>query len=296
MKKLICFLVALFICLPVLAEEKRHKLEVAYEHSDYGYREPHMEYPIHDFGKKQGFSLVYTRNSVLSDEVNEDDPSFAQLEFRYMNGKVDYDGYWSDGTPLKLKDEKDYYTEVALKFGRYYQLASSLKLWPYLGVGYRGLRNGKDEYIDLGGGEYGYVYQRTSTYIYIPLGTSLSYDLNDAIRLTLNGQFDWLFRGNQNSHTGDMFINTNSISNKQHKGFGLRASLKLEADMGKFGIFVEPFWRYWKIQNSKKEYFYYVDAGGNIIIDPGTGEPLMGYIVEPFNITREYGIRAGIYF
>ncbi len=275
---------------------KKHNLAIAYEYSDYGYREPHMEYPIHDFGKKHGVSLLYTRNSVLSDSVNENDPSFAQLELRYMNGKVDYDGYWSDGTPLYMSDEKDYYWEFAIKIGRYYNLTSAAKLWPYIGFGYRGLRNGEDQYIDLGGGEYGYVYQRTSTYIYIPLGTSISYDIGDSVRLTLNGQFDWLFRGNQNSHTGDMLVNASSVSNKQRKGYGLRASIKLETDLGKIGLFVEPFWRYWKIQNSEKVYLYYMDDEGNPVLDDQGNPIVAGWLMEPFNITREYGIRVGVTF
>ena len=91
MKKIVASLVALLVCLPVFAELKQHNLEIAYEHSDYGYRGPHMEHPIRDHGRKQGASLVYTRNSVVSQDVTDDDPSFASLELRYMDGKVDYD-------------------------------------------------------------------------------------------------------------------------------------------------------------------------------------------------------------
>ena len=99
MKRIILLVFVLCLCLPVLAKDKKHKLEIAYEHSDYGYREPHMEYPIHIFGKKHGVSLAYTRNSVLSDDITASDPTFASLEFRYMTGKTDYDGYWSSGEP-----------------------------------------------------------------------------------------------------------------------------------------------------------------------------------------------------
>ena len=106
MKKVVVLLLLACVCLPLSAASyrrsqdnspKKHNLEIAYEISDYGYREPHMEYPIHITAKKQGISLVYTRVSVRSEEVTEEDPSFATLELRYMDGKADYDGYFVDG-------------------------------------------------------------------------------------------------------------------------------------------------------------------------------------------------------
>lgn len=273
---------------------KKHSFEIGLEYSDYKYREPHMDHPIKNQGKKQGISAKYTRNSVTSSEVTADDPTFASLEFRYMTGKVDYDGWWSSFepngsggyeqvfTPLQIKDEKDFYMEFAFKFGRYYQLTSSSKLWPYIGVGYRWLKNGKDEYKELDNGQYGFIYQRTSHYFYAPLGANLAWDMSDTFCLTLNAEFDWLLRGLQNSHTSEEFSQRSSI--KQNKGYGLRTSIKLDTDLGKWGIFIEPFWRYWKIQNSDKEWWY--DQAGNPVL----------YLQEPFNTTREYGLRAGVTF
>lgn len=286
MKRVILSIFILGLCLPLLAKDKLHKLEIAYEGSDYGYREPHMEYPIHITAKKKGGSIVYTRQSVLSRDLNDDDPSFASIEFRYMNGKADYDGYLMDGTPFKVYDEKDWYMEAALKFGRKYQLAKPLELRPYIGIGWRQLRNGEDG-VKESGGVYGYTYQRTSTYVYMPIGAHLVLDVGDHFSLSLNGEFDWLIHGNQNSHLDDSW-NKDSVSNNQDHGYGVRASVKAELDVGPIGVFVEPFWRYWKIQNSAKAWYDIYDEGGEIV---GTG-----YIVEPFNITREYGIRAGITF
>ncbi len=297
MKKLGVLFLLFGLCLPLVAKEKRHNFEIGYEMSDYTYREPHMEYPISNKADKQGISVVYTRQSVLSDDINEDDPTFASIEFRYMNGKTDYDGYMIGYdsllnpvvTPFKSHD-KDYYTELGLKLGRSYKLFSATKLWPYFGIAGRWLRNGEDKYSDLGGGQMGFSYQRTSTYIYVPLGANLTFDMGDTARLTLNGQFDWLIHGNQNSHVSDEW-NVNSVSNEQNKGLGLRASAKLSVDMGKIGVFVEPFYRYWKIQNSKdvNYIFHYTDEHG----DP---QEAMGSMREPYNTTREYGIRMGIAF
>ena len=288
MKRLFVFILMLAVSLPVLArEDKKHNFELAYEYSDYGYREPHMEYPIHNTATKQGFSVMYMRQSLKSADVDADDPTFGSLEFRYMNGDADYDGYLQDGTPFKTTGDKDYYMEAALKLGQYYRLGSDVvRVWPYMGIGWRSLRNGEDGLKDYGG-VVGYSYQRTSTYIYVPLGLNLTFEMGSSSRFTVNGQFDWLIPGNQNSHVDDTW-NVGSVSNKQDKGFGLRVSGKLETDLGGIGIFVEPFYRYWKIQNSDKVTYYEYD--------PGTSAWYEGQMWEPFNITREYGIRAGITF
>lgn len=285
---------------------KKHNLEIGLEYSDYKYREPHMDHPISIAGKKQGVNVKYTRNSVTSSQVTPEDPTFASLEFRYMNGKADYNGWWSHSvevapgvyeneyTPLEIENEKDFYMDFAFKFGRYYQVTASSKLWPYIGFAYRFLQNGKDQYVDMGNGEMGFLYKRTSHYFYAPLGANWALDMSDSVRLTFNAEFDWLLRGLQNSHLGEGASRESSV--KQDKGYGLRASVRLEKDMGKWGIFIEPFWRYWKIQNSKKDYFLAVDEYGNPIIDPGTGYYLWYVLQEPFNDTREYGLRAGITF
>lgn len=87
MKKILLALTVCMLCLPLFAKDKQHRLDVAVELSDYGYREPHMEYPIHITAKKQGVSLVYTRQSVLSHDLTDDDPSFAIIELRYYGWK-----------------------------------------------------------------------------------------------------------------------------------------------------------------------------------------------------------------
>ncbi|MBR2082847.1 MAG: hypothetical protein IJ876_07605 [Elusimicrobiaceae bacterium] len=264
-------------------QAKKHNLELAYEHSKYTYKEPHMAYPIKDYGHKNGVSIIYTMRSVLSSGYNEEDPSFASLEGRYMGRDVTYKGWmsYSDGTvePASAGGLKDYYFEAALKLGRVYQLSQSFGLWPYLGIGWRQLRNHLE---DMGEGGY----QRTSTYIYLPIGTDLKYTLNDRVTLSVNGQFDILLHGNQYSRMTDLEMFMDDASNRQSQGYGIRASAKASVDLGKIGVFMEPFWRYWHIQNSSVETFYYDRDPSNPGLD----------LWEPFNTTHEYGIRAGIMF
>lgn len=284
MKKWLGILCLVAICLPGWAQDKKHNLEIAYEHSDYTYKEPHMEYPIKLSGKKNGVSVQYLQRSVLtSGDVSDSDRSFAMLNFRYMNGDVDYDGWlqWTDGsvTPSSASNLKDYYFEASLKVGAVYRLADPLDIWPYLGLGWRQLRNHMEQ-----SGEGGYL--RTSTYIYLPIGTNLRYKTSEKVSFTLNGQFDILLHGNQYSRMTDTSMFLDDSSNHQSQGYGIRASVRGDVNMGKIGLFVEPFWRYWHIQNSDEEWFY---IGGDPS-NPGLS------LVEPFNTTQEWGIRAGITF
>ncbi len=284
MKKIGLLVFTALLCLPVFAQDKKHNLEIAYEHSDYKYKEPHMANPIKTSGKKNGVSLKYTQRSILtSGDVSDSDNSFASLEFRYMNGDVDYDGWmhWTSGavTPFSASNLKDYYFEAALKIGAVYRLADPLDIWPYLGLGWRQLRNHAEE-MGAGG------YQRTSTYIYLPLGTNLRYKASEKVSFTLNGQFDVLLHGNQYSRMTDTALFGDDSSNRQDKGYGIRVSVRGDVNMGKVGMFVEPFWRYWHIQNSEEQWFY---PGGDPT-QPGVS------LVEPFNTTTEWGIRAGITF
>lgn len=298
MKKMLWFLLVALIALPASAQNKKHNLEIAYERSSYTYKEPHMENPIKDYGMKNGVSARYTMRSVLSRDLNDDDPSFAMLEFRYMTGDVKYKGWtqYTDSSfnswvePFSKSGLRDYYFEAAFKLGRTYKMADPLELWPYFGIGWRYLTNHADE---LGEGGY----RRTQTYIYVPIGTNVKWNVSKNVTITLNGQFDWLIHGNNHCDEtlrDSEFVtwNAHSMSFSQNQGYGLRASIKAEINSGKIGFFVEPFWRYWHIQNSDAVYYdlKYTDTEGEHIIKD------FWKFWEPFNTTHEYGLRVGITF
>ncbi len=275
MKKIGFLFGLLLITLTAAAQDKLHNLQIAYEVSDYKYREPGLMYLRAK--PKQGVSVLYTRRSVLSREVSESDRSFASLEFRYMTGDVDYHGGTFAGTPLTLYDLKDYYFETALRLGAVYEFGTSWEAWPYFGIGWRQLRNHLEE-----GGEGGYL--RESTYWYMPIGMNLKYRTENGWQVVLNGEFDWLLRGTQ--YSGEMMGILDGNTNDQNEGYGVRVSLKAEKSLGKVGLFIEPFWRYWHIQNS-------TIGHKDIIGAPGW---FMDGFYEPKNYTHEYGLKAGISF
>lgn len=275
MKKLLpLFLIAL-LSLPAAAQEKKHNFSLAFETSKYSYREPALQYPPDWSGTMYGVSAQYIGRGLLSEseELSPQDRSFIGLELRYMQGDVDYDGYLQDGTTFKAKDIGDYYFEGALTAGAVYDIGESgFSLWPYLGLGARYL---VDRLNESGSGGY----RRTSTYIYMPIGLKARQELSHGWSLSANGQFDLLLSGRQSSKDIGGVL---SIRNKQEEGYGLRGSVKLEKEFKNFGVFAEPFIRYWHIQNSDDV---------PVIIGPYLYE-----FREPKNETREYGLKIGLTF
>lgn len=274
MKKIL-FVVLVFLALaPVNAQDKKHNFSLSFETSDYSYKEPNLEYPPHWTGTMYGVSAKYTGRGLFSESAEDlsSDKTFLALELRYMQGDTDYDGFLQDGTPFKGNNIGDYYIEGAITAGAVYNLTQSgLSLWPYLGLGARYLVDRLDDLGDSG-------YRRESTYIYLPLGFNLKQDFSKGWSLSANGQLDVLLSGRQSSKG----IADVDINNDQEEGYGLRGSVKLEKQFDKFGIFLEPFIRYWHIQNSEE-----------VLISDGY---YIYSFIEPKNETREYGLKIGITF
>lgn len=286
MKKLFLAVSMLCISLSAFAYNDANRIYLGVEGGTYVYREPHMEYPIKISGNKIGASLEWVGRSILAQSglKEDDDNSFATFEFRYITGKTDYDGFLMDGTPAKSSGEQDYYWEARLTFGGTYDLGGQFELWPYLGLGYRYLVN------DGTNVDPEHSYRRVSKYVYMPIGAKFSKTFQSGIILTLSGEFDWFLAGEQESKL--LTILDGNIYNQQQEGWGLRFGLKAEVPVTqKIGVFVEPYYRMWKIQTSQmgESETYFDPSDGHYYYIPVNG-------VEPFNITKEAGIRAGIYF
>ena len=253
MKKLLLFLVV-FTALPLFAQQS---LEVAYEASSYTYREPDGNSPISLKGRMQGGSIRY------ENRVNGSAFYFA-LDGRWMGGRTDYDGWLMTNppTPHESEDIGDYYYEGRLHLGRVMDLSDNSQLWYATGLAYRYLKDHMNK------DPHGYL--RESNYVYVPFTGELRFK-SHALELDLRGELDYLLVGWQNSH-----MNAGNLRHEQHAGYGLRLSAKVQVNFNgqKTGVFVEPFYRMWDIQESQ--------ANG-------------GYI-EPHNTTKEFGIRAGITF
>lgn len=270
----------LFIMLlPVHTKAGQNSFEIDYEVSSYTYKEPHMDYPISLKGTKQGFSAAYKKYNLWQTEIPNS--NFILLEMRYMTGDNTYNGWLSSGgiyVPTEASNIKDYYWEGALKAGRLIYSKENFNIEGSLGIGYRNLR---DHLEDMGPG--GYL--RKSTYIYMPVDMAFKYQLNNRFNLALKTEFDFLVSAQQYSGPIVGYEST-GVYNSQEQGYGLRASLKLSATTNFAEFFIEPFWRYWHLQNSD-EAEQYIKIGGTWYEQ---------VVYEPFNTTQEYGVKVGIKF
>jgi len=188
--------------------------------------------------------------------------SVFKAEGRFAFGRVDYDGALSDGTPAKLNGINDFVFEGRLLLGAD-MLFSDILGTLYSGVGYRYLND--DTSFDP------YGYERESNYLYIPLGGEIYANLKADWYWGAGIELDYLAWGMQRSHRSD--IGRDDVDNRQNSGYGYRASVRFEHKSKKAVFAIEPFYRYWDIDDSEIEYDGYE------------------YGLEPDNSTKEIGVQ-----
>lgn len=202
--------------------------------------------------------------------------SLFRLEGKFSYGIVDYE---SEGTGT-LDDIPDYMLEFRGLTGFDVFPVAALRLTPYIGLGYRYLND------DSGGkttttGHFGY--ERESNYFYLPVGLETFVKGKAGWGFGMTVEYDVFLDGEQKSHLGDAVTGLNTLKNDQNSGYGLRGSLKVMKETRKFNFYLEPFIRYWKIDDSE--------------ISPVTySGVIVGYGREPENNSTEYGVKLGLQF
>lgn len=198
------------------------------------------------------------------DQALADDKMMVRGEGRFAVGTVDYDGQYQDGRPLTMDGIDDYVFEGRLLLGPEW-LSSNMLSTLYAGVGYRYL-NDDSSFHPAG-------YERESNYYYIPIGGEISTSLQAGWSVVGRVEYDYFLWGLQKSHIGII------MENRQNSGHGYRASIKLQKKSKDVMFVIEPFFRYWDIDDSELEYL-----GGGY------------YGLEPANNTTEYGIQLSVLF
>ena len=247
--------------------------EVGFEYNRFRYVEPVFD--LVDKGNLFGIYGSYTARPAKHENLYEDIIDVYRIEGRFNYGKVDYKSNGS-GT---LADIPDWTYEIRLLGGKDFLLGDSFRITPLIGFGFRYLND------DAGGmqassGSYGY--EREAHYFYIPLGLEMTTRIADHWTITPSIEYDIFIQGTQDSHLSDVPGGFPDLRNKQHQGYGVRGSIKLVKEMNPFSLVVEPYIRYWDIQDSDTA----TVAGSSFLV---TG-------LEPANNSTEYGIRLGAIF
>lgn len=211
-------------------------------------------------GYKHGISLSGTKTLEGNYYVIGD--------IRYAAGDVEYKSASGTG------DVSDDIAEGRLIVGNE-AIVENYLLSSYIGIGYRRLDN---DLRDLGSGGY----RRTSQYLYVPIGVTHRFIVDDSSRVSTSIEYDYFVKGEQKSYLSDVSPAHAAVFgdpvNKQNKGYGIRLNTAYEMKHWSLGAFLN----YWKISDS--EINYYID-----------GVTVYG-IYEPKNVTTELGLQLKYHF
>lgn len=257
---------------------KKHLLEIGAESFYFRYKEPGV---MKDVGTMRGIYSRYAFRPSPGDPLYTNILNLYEIEGRYSFGGVDYEA--SNGAALD--DIDDWSAELRGILGKEY-VDGPFTIIIYSGIGYRYLNDDTSGRISTVGNAGYYGYQRESNYYYLPAGFEFSNRINDTWSFALLGEYDFFVYGLQKSHLsdGNQFISTKNddIENPQHHGYGLRGALKITRESNIANFILEPFIRYWNIEDSDIVSAFVDGTAGNF--------------VEPENNTIEAGLKIGLQF
>lgn len=267
MKKLIASLVICSVFVGVSNsfgdQLQRHTWEVGAVVSNFKYEEPGMM-------KNEGF--LYGVQGSYTHRNRE--RLMIKAEARYGYGKVDYE---STGTGT-MDGIDDHVFELRGLGGYDFRFFDRSTITPYIGLGYRYL-NDDSSGRRTSTGHYGY--ERESNYYYSPIGIETVIELKSGWIFGIILEYDYFWKGNQISHLSDV-PGYSDVENYQNDGYGYRGSLRFQLEGEGIDYVIEPFIRYWDIDESEWEIF------------TRDGEPYWGY--EPANKSTEVGLNITIRF
>ena len=240
----------------------RHTWEIGPEISYIQYEEPDV---MKEKGMMYGIVGSYAYHNYI----------MLKLEGKFAYGQLDYDGATWAGDPLTIKGISNYMLEFRGLLG-YDFAVKAITITPYLGIGYRWLNdNAQEKYF---GG-----YKRESNYIYLPVGLEFVANLGNGWSLGATGEYDFFLRGRQISCLSDSDPGFNDPENKQTKGYGVRGSISIAKKGERVGFIIEPYVKYWNIDDSDIQLITYY------------GAPYR-YGLEPKNNSTEIGCKLAIMF
>ncbi len=236
----------------IIAAGKNHSWEIGAELSSFTYEEPGI---MEESGALLGIAGSYTyRNDWM-----------LKIEGVFKYGQIDYTGATIEGEPVAADNIDDYIVEVRGLSGYGFPLSESTVLTPFVGLGYRYLSD------DLGAASSA-GYGRESNYLYSPIGIETLTELQNGWFAGLAIEYDIFWHGIQTNHMSDLEYGLNDIENDQNRGYGFRGSIKFQNSR----FVIEPFIRYWKIDDSDPEYLTYFEAPVTVIIEPENNSTEVG--------------------
>jgi hypothetical protein len=209
--------------------EVRHIWEIGPEISYIEYREPDI---MSEKGLMYGIDAAYSyHNGVM-----------IKVAGRFSYGQVDYQN------SVTFNNIDDIIFEIRALGGYDFKLSKSFTMTPFIGLGYRYLRD------DMAGrtsstGANGYL--RESNYYYSPIGIEAVNVFNNGWSAGAIIEYDYFWKGKQKSNFSTADAGYNDVENDQNSGYGLRGSIMIKKQTARLFFAIEPFIRYWNIDQSE---------------------------------------------
>lgn len=257
------------------------KLTMGAEFSYFKYEEPDV---MEETGPLFGVFAGYAMRTPENDKVSSWQEFFSSYQNNYMfgiegqflAGQVDYDSRDTGS----IDNINEYLFEIRGLAGYNFPAGEATVLTPYIGLGYRYLDDntgGKTSTTGAAG------YDRESHYFYMPFGLNIARPLEGPWSVGFNIEYDLFLDGTQESHLEDVSSALNTLENDQNNGYGVRGSIQLVRQADTWNLLVEPFIRYWNVDEST---IATITCGGTPCA--------AGY--EPNNESTEYGVKVGTRF
>jgi len=272
------------------------KLEFGPEVYDYEYTE---RIGVKDTGIFYGLSGSYTYWLSHNEPIyswrdifsGKNNLNLFRIEARAATGEIDYEG---TGT---WNDIRDAVGEIRALAGYDIFFNENFRFTPFVGGGYRYLFDNFSEVParTIDGVNYLSGYDRESQYIYIPIGGEIETGFGRGWKLQVKGEYDYLLKGKQKSHlensknAAGVGAGFDTLENDQEDGYGIRGSIRLTKETDGLDFFIEPFIRYWHIDDSESDF---IAIGGQLVCEGNLC--LAG--LEPDNETTEMGVKLGIQY
>ena len=254
-----------------------HTFDAGAEVLYYQYQEPYLDKIS---GSMYGYYADYAYRPAAPNFFNNFLTNVYFLQARFATSRdLEYKG---SGTVKGKHDDVD---ELRGLIGKDYFIGTDSMVTPYFGFGYRYLYDRGNGQITSSGA---WLYDRKSHYYYLPLGCNAVIDMPNNWEVDPNIEYDIFLQGWQKTYLSDVDqfagANFSDITNRQDHGFGIRASVKFLKRGSVVDFYVEPYIRYWNIEQSKLGY---------LVVN---GVPVQYGWGEPDNNTVEVGSRFGIQF
>lgn len=250
-----------------------HTFSLGLEQAWYRYVEPdvYQEMPYNLYGARWMNLKGNLWGASASYRLTWKEKLFVQPELRILYGKHQYNNGQKKKIRYKTKHAiPSLLYELRLMVGGHIPLLNKVILSPYTGIGYR-FKSDDGEEVKILNDPRNLGFYRKSNYVYVPLGASAEYTMNDTWSLALKGEYDWIIKA---WHYSRIPTEWPTIF-MQPNGYGLKGEASISYLYNKIKFSVSPYLHYWNIRNSKEK---------------------NGGAMEPYNVTFESGIKLGVTF